>query len=297
MKELDLRLEKVSKRFGSSFWALRDISMVLPKGRITALVGESGSGKSTLGKIILRLERPTSGRVLLGGMDIFAMGKEYTRMVSVVFQDPTTSLNPRMRVREILEEPLVVHKVKDREKVVVEALQKVGLDNSFLDRKPHQLSGGQRQRVAIARAMALKPAFIVADEPTASLDASRKRDILDLFVELRSMGTGVLLITHDITAVKYTADILYVLYRGKLLEYGDKEKLLLEPLHPYTRYLLDHVPARHPSLRSKGEWTETVPFFDAACPFYSMCRYRKEECERSLREVIVDGRFVACNLY
>ncbi|MCS7196953.1 MAG: dipeptide/oligopeptide/nickel ABC transporter ATP-binding protein, partial [Aquificaceae bacterium] len=190
MREELLRIEKLSKLFtlGLFFkrqvWALREVSFEVKRGEIFALVGESGSGKSTAGKVILRLEKPTSGSVLFEGKDPFRMGKEYTSLVSAVFQDPRASLNPRMKVRDILEEPLLVHGEKDRREKAVRALQKAGLDVDFLERKPENLSGGQRQRVAIARAIVLNPKLLVADEPTSSLDMSYRAGILELFSKL-----------------------------------------------------------------------------------------------------------------
>lgn len=278
-------------------WALKGLTFEVKRGEVFALVGESGSGKTTAGKIVLRLEEPTQGEVLLDGKPIHAYGKEYTRKVSMVFQDPRASLNPRLRVREIVEEPLVVHGIKDRKERVLRALRLAGLDESFLERKPESLSGGQRQRVAIARAIVLEPELIVADEPTASLDMSYRAGILELFKDLSKRGVSVLLITHDIRSVQRIANRVGVLYKGVLLEAGTKEEVLKNPLHPYTQYLLSSVPARHPSERKTYPLEEYEQEGEYACPFFARCEKRLPECAQRLREVVFDGRFLRCNLY
>ncbi|MCS6997778.1 MAG: ABC transporter ATP-binding protein [Aquificaceae bacterium] len=302
MREELLRIEKLSKLFtlGLFFkrqvWALREVSFEVKRGEIFALVGESGSGKSTAGKVILRLEKPTSGSLLFEGKDPFRLGKEYTSLVSAVFQDPRASLNPRMKVRDILEEPLLVHGEKDRREKAVRALQKAGLDVNFLERKPENLSGGQRQRVAIARAIVLNPKLLVADEPTSSLDMSYRAGILELFSKLKGEGISTLLITHDLRAVERIGDRVGVLYRGRLVEVGPATDVLKKPLHPYTQYLVSTMPVRHPSLRREyGE--DFSEDFEALCPFFSRCKQRLKECEEGVKEVRIDGRVVSCNLY
>ncbi|RMH80025.1 MAG: ABC transporter ATP-binding protein [Acidobacteria bacterium] len=298
-----LKVERLTKVFkvglfkSRRVWALKDVSLHVERGEIFSLVGESGSGKSTLGKVILRLERPTSGRVLFEGRDIFSIGKEYTRMVSVVFQDPRSSLNPYMKVKDIVEEPLLVHRFRNRTERVVQSLLVSGLDESFLSRKPESLSGGQRQRVAIARAIAFEPKLLVADEPTASLDMSYRTGVLELFKSLRERGISILLITHDLRAVERVADRVGVLYRGKLVELGVKDAVLKNPLHPYTQYLIFTMPVRHPSQRKPSTYYELPEDFEKACPFFHQCVHRLRECEDGVKEVIVDGRLVSCNLY
>ncbi len=305
MKTL-LRIEELTKIYKvrkgifkkDLLYALKNVSLNVVKGEILGIVGESGSGKSTLGKIVLRLERPTYGRVLFENRDIFSVGKDYTKKVSVIFQDPRASLNPRMSVKSIVEEPLVVHKVSDREKIVNEAMEKVQLDHSLLERKPENLSGGQRQRVAIARAIVLKPMLIVADEPTASLDVSVQKEILNLFLSLRREGIAFIFITHDIRTVEKIADRVAVIYGGILMEVGSKEEVLSEPLNPYTRFLLSNVPVKHPKMREYRDYTEAeyeIPL--KGCPFYPRCPQRKDECFVNIRRVSVNGRIVSCNLY
>ncbi len=281
-----------------NFWALRDLSLSIMPAEILGVVGESGSGKSTLGKLILRLERPTEGSLLFKGRDIYGLGKEYTRHVSVVFQDPRASLNPRMKVREILEEPLIVHGIREREDKVKEVMKLVNLSEEFLERKPEQLSGGQRQRVAIGRAIILNPELIVADEPTASLDVAIQEQILSLILSLKERGYSFLFITHDMRVVEKISDRIAVIYGGVLMELGSKEEVLKEPMNPYTKFLLGSLPVRHPRDRKREELQEIeyhIP--EKGCPFYPRCPERLQDCSESLRRKEIDGRFIACNLY
>lgn len=306
MEEI-LRVENLTKVYKvkagffkkKDFYALREVSLTLKKGEVLCVVGESGSGKSTLGKIILRLEKPTKGTVLYRDKDIFKWGKEYTKRVSVVFQDPRSSLNPRMKVKEILEEPLIVQGIKNRKERVLEALSKVQLEEEVLEKRPLQLSGGQAQRVAIARAILLEPEIIVADEPTASLDLSIQEEILKLFTELNENGISFIFITHDIRVVEKIADRVAVIYAGVLMELGDKEEVLKNPKNPYTAFLLENVPVKHPRERKKEVRIEEEEYEipDKGCPFYPRCPYATKECKESLRRVNLNGRLVACNLY
>ncbi|MFN7064983.1 MAG: ABC transporter ATP-binding protein [Aquificaceae bacterium] len=303
MKEPLLKLEKVSKSFTFGLFTKRTIravdgvSFLVGYGEVFSLVGESGSGKSTIGKLILRLERPDSGQILFEGKDPHTLSKEYTKWVSAVFQDPRNSLNPRMKVREIVEEPLLVHALANRREEAIRALQKAGLGEEFLERRPESLSGGQRQRVAIARAIILKPKLIVADEPISSLDMSYRAGILDLFLKLREEGISTLLITHDLRAVEKIGDRVGVLYKGRLVEMGKVEEVLKRPLHPYTQYLIDTIPVRHPSQRKRDIQECGQEDALTLCPFFSKCVYRLKECEEEVKEVILNGRFVSCNLY
>ncbi len=294
------KLYKVRKGFfqKEDFYALRGVAFKISKGEVLGIVGESGSGKTTLGKLVLRLEKPTRGEILFQGREIFSMGKEYTRKVSVVFQDPRSSLNPRMKVEEIVEEPLLVHGERDRKKRVREAIERVQLSEEFLKRKPDDLSGGQRQRVAIARAIVLKPLLVVADEPTASLDVSVQAQILDLFRTLKEEGIAFIFITHDIRVVEKLADRIGVIYGGMLMEMGNKEEVLNSPLHPYTKFLLSNVPVRHPRERREYSYEESeysIP--QRGCPFAPRCPEFMEECSTKVRRFELNGRVVNCNLY
>lgn len=303
MKSKLLEVKKVSKYFTVGLFkkkiirAVNEVSFSIEQGEIFSLVGESGSGKSTIGKLILRLEKPTQGSILFEGKDTYSLGKEYTKWVAAVFQDPRNSLNPRMTLYEIIEEPLLVHGFKNRKEEIIRAIQKAGLSEELLSRKPEDLSGGQRQRVAIARAIVLKPKLIIADEPTSSLDMSYRAGILDLFLSLKGEGVSTLLITHDLRAVERISDRVGVLYKGKLVEMGYTEDVLKKPLHPYTQYLITSMPIRHPSER-KREITDLSEEEEyTLCPFFLKCPYRIKECEERIKEVMVDGRFVSCNIY
>ncbi len=230
--------------------ALDNVSFSISSGEFFSLVGETGSGKTTAGRIVLRLLKPDSGQVLWNDKDIFKMKKselkEYRRKVQVVFQNPYTSFNPLMKIGEIIEEPLIIHKMGDKQsrlKRVKEVLDLVKLPESFINRYPDQLSGGQRQRVAIARAVAVNPELIVADEPVSALDVSIQAQIVNLFLKLhKEMGLTFLFIAHDLNLVKHLSDKVAVLYKGKIVDYGETEKVFSSPTHPFTRELLESVP-------------------------------------------------------
>ena len=230
--------------------AVDDVSLDIEAGETLGLVGESGSGKSTLGRLILRLIEPTSGNVRFDGHDVLrASGREMRRLrrdMQIIFQDPFGSLDPRMRVGEIVGEPLVIHEklsARERRERVIELLRAVTLDESALERFPHEFSGGQRQRIVIARALALRPRFIVADEPVSALDVSVGAQIVNLLADLqRRFGLTYLFISHSMPVVRYLATRIAVMYRGKIVEIGEAEKITTNPEHPYTRSLLQATP-------------------------------------------------------
>jgi peptide/nickel transport system ATP-binding protein len=231
--------------------ALDGVSLTLARGESLAVVGESGSGKSTLARTILALERPSAGRVLLLGRDLFALPagelRALRRHVQMVFQDPYGSLDPRRKVGWIVAEPLVALErgldAADRRARIAEALQSVGLRPADADRFPHEFSGGQRQRIAIARALITRPDLIVADEPVSALDVSVQAQVLNLFLDLREqLGLSYLFISHDLAVVRQVADRVMVMREGKIVEGGATETVFRAPLHPYTRALLDAVP-------------------------------------------------------
>src|SRR6202140_1245381 len=231
--------------------AVDDVSLDIQAGETLGLVGESGSGKSTLGRLILRLIEPTGGSVRFEGRHLLAAsGGEMRRLrrdMQIIFQDPFASLDPRYRVEDIIAEPLIIHgKTNGRSGTraqVVELLRAVGLDESILRRFPHEFSGGQRQRIGIARALALRPKFIVADEPVSALDVSVGAQIVNLLAQLqRDFGLTYLFISHSMPVVRYLSTRIAVMYRGKIVEVGDTEQITSRPAHPYTRTLLEATP-------------------------------------------------------
>jgi len=230
--------------------AVDNVSLEIHSGETLGLVGESGSGKSTLGRLVLRLIEPTSGAIHFEGADLLAAGhgemRRLRRDMQIVFQDPFGSLDPRMRVEDVISEPLIIHEsmtVPTRRARVSELLGAVGLDQSALSRFPHEFSGGQRQRIGIARALALRPKFIVADEPVSALDVSVGAQIVNLLAQLqREFGLTYLFISHSMPVVRYLATRIAVMYRGKIVEVAPSRQITEQPEHPYTRSLLEATP-------------------------------------------------------
>src|SRR5512146_715694 len=230
--------------------AVDDVSLDIAAGETLGVVGESGSGKSTLGRLILRLIEPTSGSVRFAGQEVLRAGgaelRRLRRDMQIIFQDPFGSLDPRMRVGEIITEPLLVHNRtgrRERRQQVNDLLRAVGLEESAAERHPHEFSGGQRQRIGIARALALRPKFIVADEPVSALDVSVGAQIVNLLARLqREFGLTYLFVSHSMPVVRYLATRIAVMYRGKIVESGPTEQIITRPAHPYTRSLLEATP-------------------------------------------------------
>jgi len=291
--------------------AVSGVSLEIRRNEVMALVGESGCGKSTLGRALIRMIPPTAGEVCFEGKAITGLGpaafKPYRREMQMIFQDPYASLDPRMTVRDIIAEPLEAHRLYPTRAAATERaaelLQAVGLSADYLNRYAHQFSGGQRQRVGIARAIALNPAFIVCDEPVSALDVSVQNQILNLLKELQGrFGLTYLFISHDLSVVRFMADRVCVMFLGKLCEAGDTQSIYGNPLHPYTRFLLDAVPKADPTRRRRrmlltGELPSPINP-PAGCRFHTRCPYASERCRREepeLREV--QGRQVACWLY
>jgi oligopeptide transport system ATP-binding protein len=253
--------------------AVDDVSFSIDEGEMFGLVGESGSGKSTTGRCILRLIEPTSGQVRFRGDDVLAFSRERMRQarrdMQIVFQDPYSSLNPRMRVRDIVEEPLVIHGLgskEERRARVSELFELVGLEPAHLERYPHEFSGGQRQRIGIARALALNPAFVIADEAVSALDVSIQAQVVQLLLDLQTrLKLTYLFIAHDLRLVEDICSRVAVMYRGRIVEMGDTKALFSNPTHPYTRALLSAIPVLDPDApRTRIELDPAS--FDAAAP-------------------------------
>jgi len=272
--------------------AVDGVSLALHAGETLGLVGESGCGKSTLGRTLMRLEEPTGGEVLFQGRDIAQLrGKELfalRREIQMIFQDPYSSLNPRMTIGEIVREPLLVHRVGTREEQlerVKALLELVGLTGEMLGRYPHEFSGGQRQRIGVARALALSPKVIVADEPVSALDVSVQSQVLNLMVRLqRELGLTYLFISHDLSVVEHVSDTIAIMYLGRIVEKGPVDAIFSRPAHPYTRGLLAAVPEPDPTRRPErpplqGEAPSPVAP-PPGCPFHPRCPFATEECRR-----------------
>ncbi len=231
-------------------FAVKNVSFSIEKGEFFSLIGESGSGKTTIARLILGLLKPDSGRIIFDGKDILSMNrqelKEYRRKVQVVFQNPYTSFNPLMKVKDIIKEPLDIHKIgtkNERIKRVKEVLSLVNIPEEFLERYPDQLSGGQRQRIGIARALAINPEIIIADEPVSSLDVSIQAQIINLFLKLhKEFGMTFLFIAHDINLVRHLSDRIAVLYKGEIVDYGETEMVFSSPSSSFTRDLINSIP-------------------------------------------------------
>jgi oligopeptide/dipeptide ABC transporter ATP-binding protein len=253
--------------------AVDDVSFSIDEGETFGLVGESGSGKTTTGRCLLRLIEPTSGTVTFRGRDVLGLsGRDLSRArrdMQIVFQDPYSSLNPRMRARHIVEEPLVIHRLGDRESRrarVAELFGLVGLDPGHLERYPHQFSGGQRQRIGLARALALEPSFLVLDEPVSALDVSVQAAVTELLMDIqRENKTTMLFISHDLSVVRALTDVVVVMYRGRIVEEAPTATLFANPMHPYTRALLDAIPATNPRDRRQRTFLKAADI-DAATP-------------------------------
>jgi oligopeptide/dipeptide ABC transporter ATP-binding protein len=288
--------------------AVDGVSFSIRKGETLGLVGESGCGKTTVGKSILRLIEPTSGQVFFHGQDIVRLNRESMRKtrphLQFIFQDPYESLNPRMKVGEIVGEGLEVHHIATgREKLsrVAELLEKVGLHPQDALRYPHEFSGGQRQRIGIARAISLNPELIVADEPVSALDVSIQAQILNLLMDLRDqLGLTYLFISHDLRIVKHISDRITVMYMGKIVEVALGEDLFRRPLHPYTRLLLNAIPKLDPAQRREEtparEESRILPL-ERGCLFRPRCPHSKEKCESEAPLLLDEGdnHFVACH--
>jgi oligopeptide transport system ATP-binding protein len=292
--------------------AVDGVSLRVRRGETVGLVGESGCGKSTLGRLVLRLVEPTFGRVVYDGRDILPLGpadmRPLRRKMQIIFQDPYSSLNPRMTVREIVGEAIQIHKLaatkKDEEEMVAGLLRKVGLRPDVMGRYPHEFSGGQRQRIGIARALAVQPEFIVCDEPISALDVSIQAQIVNLLMDLQDeLGVAYLFISHDLRVVRHMSHRVAVMYLGRIVEQGNTEQIYAAPLHPYTRALLGAVPTPDPEKKRlrlvvEGDAPSAIDP-PPGCPFHPRCsRKLTGTCDKEppmLAELVSGtGHKVAC---
>jgi peptide/nickel transport system ATP-binding protein len=306
-------IEEVLARKQKVLKAVDDVSFSMEEGSIMALVGESGSGKTTIARTVVGLVNPTSGRVLFRGRDVFSLRgeefREYRRKVQMVFQDPTVSLNPRMKIGEQVKYPLDVNKVstpEQRREKAIKTLEAVGLTppEDFYNRYPHQLSGGQRQRAAIARALILDPELLVADEPISNIDVSARAQILTLLRELRDQyHLSILYITHDLSSAWAITDKVAVMYLGKIVEVAPTTEIFKEPLHPYTQALMstaptlgEHIPGKRLVLRGEIPSPINPP---PGCRLHPRCPFATETCRGREPEILSVGKdhTVACHLY
>ena len=290
--------------------AVDDVSFTINKGETLGLVGESGCGKTSVGRTILHLYKPTAGEVIFDGKPIKTKQdiQEFRKKATMVFQDPYSSLNPRMTVSDIVGEPLDVHKLyankKEREERILELMGHVGLNSEHASRYAHEFSGGQRQRIGIARALAVNPEFIVCDEPVSALDVSIQAQVINMFDDLQEkLGLTYLFIAHDLLVVRHISDRIAVMYLGKMVELAEANEIYNHPLHPYSQSLLSAVPVPDPKIARANQriaLSGDIPSplnAPSGCPFRTRCRYATEACAQSMPpfEEVEPGHFVACH--
>ena len=291
--------------------AVDDVSFTINRGETLGLVGESGCGKTTVGRTILQLYKPTSGEIWYDGKPVKTKKdlKEFRKKATMVFQDPYSSLNPRMTVSDIIAEPLDIHKLckskAERRDRVLELMDYVGLNSEHASRYAHEFSGGQRQRIGIARSLAVNPEFIVCDEPVSALDVSIQAQVINMFDELQDkLGLTYLFIAHDLLVVRHISDRIAVMYLGKMVELADANEIYENPLHPYSKSLISAVPIPDPKIARANRriaLTGDIPsplHAPSGCPFRTRCKYAQEQCSKSMPEFkeVSPGHFCACHL-
>ena len=307
-----ISLEGICKYFrvtGGTLKAVDNITLDIHRGETFGLVGESGCGKSTLGRVVMGIYTPTAGSLTYDGQQVDIHDARdrfaYAKKAQIIFQDPYASLDPRMTVGSIIEEGMIIHKMYDpqkRQERVIELLELVGLNREHANRFPHEFSGGQRQRVAIARAIAIRPRFVVCDEPVSALDASVQAQVINLLKDLRQrQGLTYLFISHDLSVVRHISTRIVVMYLGHIVEIQDKGDFFREPLHPYSAALLSAIPVANPALQRQRRRIALAgdPGGEesTSCPFYTRCPLAKGICQDAVPALTqtAPGRFVACH--
>ena len=306
-KYFPLRKPLLSRKDPGSVKAVDGVSFSVIKGETLGLIGESGCGKSTVCRLLMGLYPPTTGEILLDGQNIREMDrKDYCRRVQMIFQDPYSSLDSRMSVGRIIQEPLRIHEhmtAKQRREAVLPILEQVGLLESDLDKYPHEFSGGQRQRIGIARALVTKPDMLLCDEPVSALDVSIQSSILNLFRQMqRDLGLTYIFISHDMSVVRHVSDRIAVMYLGHIVEMADKKTFFANAKHPYSIALMSAIPVPDPFHKKERILLAGDPPSPisppSGCPFRTRCRYATEQCAQVMPDLqeIEEGHFVACHL-
>lgn len=310
-KEFKIKSHKLGEK-PQILHALTDVSLDVYQGETLGIIGESGCGKSTFGKCLVQLHKPTRGTVEYQGRNILELNKKelqgIKKEIQMVFQDPFSSLDPRMTAGKLVEEPMIAHKIekdkKSRSEKALKLLQTVGLDIQHVHRYPHEFSGGQRQRINIARALALNPQLIVCDEPVSALDVSIQAQVLNLFNRLqKEYGLTYVFISHDLSVIKHISDRIAIMYLGRIVEICNAAELYENPLHPYTKALLSAIPPQSPFEKRerivlKGEIPSPIGE-QTGCPLAGRCSFCMDKCRREMPELhpMGEGHLAACHLY